>query len=114
MYVAVFSEEWPWLRYDYLLQTANGRIKNCFPFARSEKCIFGDAMEHRNVMYEESRTLTPRGVVPTMPSSDCLIPYIREIGFGDPLEMCPFDYDMPLVSALVERWRPETHSFHLP
>ncbi|MED6173208.1 hypothetical protein PIB30_057096 [Stylosanthes scabra] len=48
-----------------------------------------------------------------MPPPDCFVSYIREAGFGGPLEMRPFDYDMPLVSALVERWRPETHSFHL-
>ncbi|MED6211973.1 hypothetical protein PIB30_078644 [Stylosanthes scabra] len=55
----------------------------------------------------------PRGVVPNLPPPDCLVPYIREAGFGGPLEMRAFDYDMPLVSALVERWRLETHSFHL-
>ncbi|MED6110279.1 hypothetical protein PIB30_041470 [Stylosanthes scabra] len=49
-----------------------------------------------------------------MPPPACLVPYIHEAGFGGPLQMRPFDYDMPLVSALVERWRPETHSFHLP
>ncbi|MED6224163.1 hypothetical protein PIB30_081204 [Stylosanthes scabra] len=64
--------------------------------------------------FQEPRTLAPREIVPTMPPSDCLVPYIHEAGFGDPLQMRLFDYDMPLVSALVERWRPEMHSFHMP
>ncbi|MED6148138.1 hypothetical protein PIB30_050329 [Stylosanthes scabra] len=38
-----------------------------------------------------------------MPPPDCLVPYIHEAGFGGPLEIRAFDYDMPLVSALVER-----------
>ncbi|MED6148413.1 hypothetical protein PIB30_052971 [Stylosanthes scabra] len=64
--------------------------------------------------FQDPRTLTPHGVVPNMPPLDCMVPYIRGAGFGGPLEMRAFDYDMSLVSALVERWRPETHSFHLP
>ncbi|MED6139057.1 hypothetical protein PIB30_080290 [Stylosanthes scabra] len=64
--------------------------------------------------FQDPRTLTARGVVPTMPPPDCLVPYIREAGFSGPLQMRLFDYDMPLVFALVERWRPKTHSFHLP
>ncbi|MED6151834.1 hypothetical protein PIB30_086144, partial [Stylosanthes scabra] len=62
----------------------------------------------------EPRTLAPRGIVPTMPLPDCLVPYIHETEFGGPLQMRPFDYDMLLVSALVERWQPEMHSFHMP
>ncbi|MED6158276.1 hypothetical protein PIB30_031234 [Stylosanthes scabra] len=54
--------------------------------------------------FEDPRTLAPQGIVPTMPPPDCLVPYIHEAGFGGPLQMQPFDYDMPLVSALVERW----------
>ncbi|MED6201294.1 hypothetical protein PIB30_093480 [Stylosanthes scabra] len=57
---------------------------------------------------KDPQKLTARGVVLTMPPPDCLVPYIREAGFGGPLQMRPFDYDMTLVSALVERWRPET------
>ncbi|MED6199094.1 hypothetical protein PIB30_072647 [Stylosanthes scabra] len=65
-------------------------------------------------MWQAPRMLTPRDVVPNVPPPDILIPYIKEAGFGGPLEMRLFDYDMPLLSAVVERWRPETHSFHLP
>ncbi|MED6194638.1 hypothetical protein PIB30_030380 [Stylosanthes scabra] len=64
--------------------------------------------------FQDPQTLTARGVILNMPLPDCLVPYIREVGFGGPLQMRPFDYDMPLVFALVERWRPKTHSFHLP
>ncbi|MED6116458.1 hypothetical protein PIB30_100499 [Stylosanthes scabra] len=48
----------------------------------------------------DPQMLAPRWIVPTMPPPDCFVPYIHEAGFGG---MCPFDYDMPLVSALVER-----------
>ncbi|MED6172183.1 hypothetical protein PIB30_047722 [Stylosanthes scabra] len=63
--------------------------------------------------FETPRKLTLRGVVPNLSPPDVLIPYIREVDFGGPLEMRSFDYDMSLLSAVVEKWRPETHSFHL-
>ncbi|MED6139669.1 hypothetical protein PIB30_086003, partial [Stylosanthes scabra] len=56
------------------------------------------------------RMLTPRGVLPNFQPPECLVEYIHEAGFGGPLQMSGFDYDMPLLSTLVERWRPETHS----
>jgi hypothetical protein len=25
-----------------------------------------------------------------------------------------FNFDAPLITAFMDRWRPETHTFHLP
>ncbi|MED6169717.1 hypothetical protein PIB30_023926 [Stylosanthes scabra] len=55
--------------------------------------------------FQDPRTFAPRGIIPTMPLSDCLVPYIHEAGFGGPLQMCPFDYDMPLDVAYHLRLR---------
>ncbi|MED6122359.1 hypothetical protein PIB30_039031 [Stylosanthes scabra] len=58
--------------------------------------------------FQTPRCLTSRGVVPNMPPPECLVEYIHEAGFGGPLELRKFEYDMSVLSALVERWRPET------
>ncbi|KAK5792808.1 hypothetical protein PVK06_033930 [Gossypium arboreum] len=43
-----------------------------------------------------------------------LIPYLELATFGSAVLIRTFDLRYDLISALVERWRPETHTFHLP
>ncbi|KAG8498574.1 hypothetical protein CXB51_004834 [Gossypium anomalum] len=43
-----------------------------------------------------------------------LMPYLELAGFGSVALTRTFDLRYDLISALVERWRPETHTFHLP
>ncbi|XP_016207538.1 serine/threonine-protein phosphatase 7 long form homolog [Arachis ipaensis] len=51
-----------------------------------------------------------------MPLHDRIIPYLERAGLYHLARLNSewFWLDEPLVSAFVERWRPETHTFHLP
>ena len=40
--------------------------------------------------------------------------YIIDAGLGGLLRVPDINLDHALITALVERWQPETHSFHLP
>ena len=51
----------------------------------------------------------------SMPHSHPLIEsLLTHTGFVDVVKLCHFKIDHHLVTALVERWRLETHTFHLP
>ncbi|MED6187822.1 hypothetical protein PIB30_116749 [Stylosanthes scabra] len=49
-----------------------------------------------------------------MAPPEVLLPFLREAGFGDAMQLKDFVFDNTLISAFIERWRPETHTFHLP
>ncbi|MED6176589.1 hypothetical protein PIB30_089679 [Stylosanthes scabra] len=38
-----------------------------------------------------------------------LMPYFRDVGFGQAVMLTDFHFDLTLLSAFVESWRPETH-----
>ena len=43
-----------------------------------------------------------------------IVAYITNAGLDELLRVPHMDLDHALITTLVERWRPETHSFHLP
>ncbi|KAH7859301.1 hypothetical protein Vadar_034309 [Vaccinium darrowii] len=45
---------------------------------------------------------------------DRLLPLIEAAGFTGLMKVPFIQLDCHLITALVERWRPETHSFHMP
>lgn len=47
-------------------------------------------------------------------SYERMVPYLQQAGFYG-VSLLPFvQLDWGLITALVERWRPETHTFHMP
>lgn len=45
---------------------------------------------------------------------DLIEPYLQQAGFGNVINIENYSMDYKFILALVERWRPETHTFHLP
>ena len=50
----------------------------------------------------------------TIQQHESMVPYLRAIGLYQVAQLKCMDIDPGLITALVERWRPETHTFHLP
>ncbi|MED6146703.1 hypothetical protein PIB30_036939 [Stylosanthes scabra] len=60
------------------------------------------------------RVLLPSRCGFLMLVSDRLMPFMTNAVFGYAIQLRDFAFDTALLSAFVERWRPETHTFHLP
>ncbi|KAD2394510.1 hypothetical protein E3N88_41487 [Mikania micrantha] len=54
------------------------------------------------------------GYLPQNPITENVLQYIRLAGFSGVIECEYRRLDSALISALVGRWRPETHTFHMP
>ncbi|XP_070035277.1 serine/threonine-protein phosphatase 7 long form homolog [Nicotiana tomentosiformis] len=44
----------------------------------------------------------------------CVVQRLRDTGFYRILEIGRLQLDWSVITALIKRWRPETHTFHLP
>nr|XP_004490105.1 protein MAIN-LIKE 2-like [Cicer arietinum] len=45
--------------------------------------------------------------------NEAILPYLQQAGFGEVIKLGNYKIDVGLITAMVERWRPETHTFHL-
>ncbi|QHN96688.1 uncharacterized protein DS421_18g620740 [Arachis hypogaea] len=68
----------------------------------------------RAANFTRPRLLLPRQVSHTLPPPEAIVPYLREARFSDTVPLRNFVFDNSLIMTFVERWRPESHTFHLP
>ncbi|KAI5404594.1 hypothetical protein KIW84_051667 [Lathyrus oleraceus] len=77
--------------------------------------IMGD--EHRGTI-DNISTIDPKRfrcrVHEYVPHDPLIESYIRGCGFGNLLNKVSYSVDYKFILALLERWRPETHTFYLP
>ncbi|KAL4320540.1 hypothetical protein AHAS_Ahas14G0020700 [Arachis hypogaea] len=59
--------------------------------------------------FERYRLLLPRRSSHTMSPPEVPLLFLKEAHFGDAIQLKDFIFDNTLISAFVERWRPETH-----
>ncbi|XP_042059635.1 protein MAIN-LIKE 1-like [Salvia splendens] len=64
---------------------------------------------------EDVRCRTYEGIIWDVPIHPRVMAVIDKMGFGGMLRCGqPKDIDHHLITALIERWRPETYTFHFP
>ncbi|XP_015961385.1 serine/threonine-protein phosphatase 7 long form homolog [Arachis duranensis] len=52
--------------------------------------------------------------LPSDPYNPIVEAYLQEIGFYYVSQIGVVQYQLAMINALIERWRPETHTFHFP
>ncbi|VFQ74420.1 unnamed protein product [Cuscuta campestris] len=83
--------------------------------AGEHRCDAGASEEYAQHLLKCHRTCTSlyaRTLIVNRPIR--VIQLLREYGFYGVEKVGGLQLDWALITALVERWRPETHSFHLP
>ncbi|XP_058768389.1 serine/threonine-protein phosphatase 7 long form homolog [Vicia villosa] len=73
--------------------------------------------EHRGTIaniatYDVTRFRTRAGKM--IAPDPLIVDYVKRAGFGEVMNLTHTSVDMKFILALCERWRPETHTFHLP
>ncbi|XP_073107638.1 serine/threonine-protein phosphatase 7 long form homolog isoform X2 [Elaeis guineensis] len=85
-----------------------------------DSILYGQATHRSSAIWDgqESGFLTCRRRLRALHRSTSLdiriVPYLRQAGFYGLSRVGFIQLDWHLITAFVERWRPETHTFHLP
>ncbi|CAN1334518.1 Serine/threonine-protein phosphatase 7 long form homolog [Linum perenne] len=62
----------------------------------------------------QQRSLHCRRATTLPPYNELYTPHLRTVGLYGVHELVRMRLDHDLITALIERWRPETHTFHMP
>ncbi|XP_016714226.1 protein MAIN-LIKE 2-like [Gossypium hirsutum] len=77
--------------------------------------VLNDNDHIASIMHKDLyRIVRPRLYDPGYFPDQRVIPYLNVAGFGVAAYIQTSELRADLISALVKRWRPETHTFHLP
>ncbi|XP_073224747.1 serine/threonine-protein phosphatase 7 long form homolog [Cicer arietinum] len=86
-----------------------GRVGKIHNFEKNKCFVFENGIQGQDSS-QNLRSLSHKYIAP----NSLIIPLLHEAGFGNLSQIESYKIDNSLITALVERWRPETHTFHLP
>ncbi|TYK03303.1 serine/threonine-protein phosphatase 7 long form-like protein isoform X1 [Cucumis melo var. makuwa] len=108
----------PVLNVHLLLQDTNFRIMDPGPVDDSH--LYLQATHRSQSIWDTSSTVIlscrrrEAASQRTIPFDQRIAPYLEAAGFLGVSQVGFMQLDWHLITALVERWRPETHTFHMP